>query len=228
MKGFIYIMSNPSLPGLVKIGFSMKDPHSRAGNDFDPAGLPDDYVVEYHALVDDPREVEQQVHARLKDHHYKKEWFRVLVGEAIATMRSIAGQIFYEENPSGHTTVKLELNPLTEKLAAQKRVEAFQKKNAENLRLWKEANSRPPRLTPQQSSPSQYKPSPELIKEREESRRLLRIKIEKADAELAEILASRNFYFCPTCHKKNMVSVGWKAATCNHCGSRVTPADLKS
>lgn len=100
MKGWVYVMSNPSLSGMVKIGYSMKDPHMRAGNDFDPAGLPDDYIVEYHALVDNPRAIEQQVHTRLKDQRYKKEWFRVTVPVAIANIRtvtSLCGEILLEQ-----------------------------------------------------------------------------------------------------------------------------------
>jgi len=97
MKGFVYVISNPSLPGLVKIGYSMKDPHLRAGNDFDPAGLPDDYVVEYHALVDDPREVEQQVHARLKDQRHKKEWFKVSAQIAVVNIESVAKIIHWKD-----------------------------------------------------------------------------------------------------------------------------------
>lgn len=99
MKGWVYVMSNPSLPGMVKIGYSMKDPHMRAGNDFDPAGLPDDYVVEYHGLVENPKEIEQQVHAHLKDRRYKKEWFMVLPHEAVKAIREInsTGKIYYEE-----------------------------------------------------------------------------------------------------------------------------------
>lgn len=110
MKGWVYVMSNQSLSGMVKIGYSMKDPHMRAGNDFDPAGLPDDYIVEYHALVDNPRAIEQQVHTRLKDQRYKKEWFRVTVSEAIANIRtvtSLCGEILLEQILQGdHPTTQ--------------------------------------------------------------------------------------------------------------------------
>jgi hypothetical protein len=76
----------------------MKDPHLRAGNDFDPAGLPDDYVVEYHALVDNPREVEQQAHVRLRNKRYKKEWFHASVREAVYAICADLIHIYYEEH----------------------------------------------------------------------------------------------------------------------------------
>jgi hypothetical protein len=98
MKGFVYIISNPSLPGLVKVGYSMKDPGFRVKNDFDPAGLPDDYVIEYFALVDDPRDVEGRVHDILKSQncHHKKEWFRAAPIEVVSVLRGVADNIFWE------------------------------------------------------------------------------------------------------------------------------------
>ena len=46
MKGWVYIITNKSMPNLVKVGFSTKDPQTRA-DDMYSTGVPHPYVVEY-------------------------------------------------------------------------------------------------------------------------------------------------------------------------------------
>lgn len=85
-RGWVYAITNPLLDGLVKIGFSMKDPILRASEGFDPAGLPDNFVVRYMAFVEEPRLVEQLCHKIIEEHRYKKEWFRISLNHAVATI----------------------------------------------------------------------------------------------------------------------------------------------
>lgn len=80
-------MSNPAMPGIVKIGFSTKDPALRA-REFDGSGLPYPYVVEYDVLVENPREVEQRAHKYLSKCREKKEWFRCSAREAIVAIKN--------------------------------------------------------------------------------------------------------------------------------------------
>ena len=101
-RGWVYVMTNASLDGLVKIGFSMKDPLLRASEGFDPAGLPDNYDVRYMAFVEEPRSIEQLCHSILAEHHYKKEWFRVSVAQAVDGILGAAEKrqqvIFFQHN----------------------------------------------------------------------------------------------------------------------------------
>ena len=89
MKGWVYIISNKAMPGLVKVGHSMKDPELRA-QEFDQAGLPYSYFVEYEIHVENPQQVEQRVHHILSPCKEKKEWFRCLCREAIDAIRDAA------------------------------------------------------------------------------------------------------------------------------------------
>jgi len=91
-RGWVYVITNDSLDGLVKIGFSMKDPSLRAKDSFDPAGLPNDFIVRYMAFVEAPREVEQKAHLLLSNEHYKKEWFKASVSRAFETIAIAAEQ----------------------------------------------------------------------------------------------------------------------------------------
>ena len=65
MKGWVYIISNPAMPGLVKVGHSTKDPELRA-RELNNTGTPHPYTVEYEMLIEDPFRVEQQTHNALR------------------------------------------------------------------------------------------------------------------------------------------------------------------
>jgi T5orf172 domain len=86
MKGWIYIISNRSMVGLVKIGWSSKDPSMRA-KELNNTGCPHSYQVEYEALLENPYNVEQAIHKHFKDIREGKEWFRCKVDEAVLAIR---------------------------------------------------------------------------------------------------------------------------------------------
>ena len=91
IRGWIYVLSNKAMPGLLKIGFSTKDPSLRV-DELNSTGLPYPFVVEYDTLVVGPREVEQAVHAKLKPHHEAKEFFRVSVRAAVSAIESVLNE----------------------------------------------------------------------------------------------------------------------------------------
>ena len=99
MKGFIYIMSNPAHPGLLKIGQTSKDPLVRR-KELSTTGVPEEFVIEYQALVSDYRRQEKYIHQKLSKvrHSDRKEFFSISVPEAINTIREQCGdKIKYEE-----------------------------------------------------------------------------------------------------------------------------------
>lgn len=85
------------MPGLVKVGYSMKDPALRA-EELDHTGSPHPYIVDYEVLVNEPRDIEQKVHSHLKSHKEGKEWFRCSSEEAIATIQTVVGSSAQIEN----------------------------------------------------------------------------------------------------------------------------------
>ncbi len=92
MIGFIYIMSNPSHPGLLKIGQTSKDPEERR-RELYTTGVPTDFVLEYWALSDDYVSLELEIHRSLDHLRYNqnKEFFNISVLEAINEIRERAG-----------------------------------------------------------------------------------------------------------------------------------------
>jgi hypothetical protein len=107
MKGWVYVISNDAMPGLSKIGYSMKDPALRAA-ELNHTGSPHPYLVDYEVLIDNPREIEQAVHRRLSDRREGKEWFRCSAEDAIAEIKAIVGAAVLNENFTRADRVKAE------------------------------------------------------------------------------------------------------------------------
>lgn len=101
MKGWIYIISNKAMPGIIKIGYLTKDPKLRA-EELNHAGSPYPYVVEYEMLIEKPYQIEQKIHKILSGNKEGKEWFRCSVKEAILVIKEIAANSFiYEQSRVG-------------------------------------------------------------------------------------------------------------------------------
>ena len=96
MKGWVYVISNKAMPGLVKVGISEKDPELRA-QELEGPGVPHAYIVEYEMLVEGPDHVEQQAHHFLSAYREAKGWFHCSAEEAAsAIQRAAAGKSIIE------------------------------------------------------------------------------------------------------------------------------------
>jgi hypothetical protein len=82
IRGWVYVLSNRAMPGLLKIGYSTKDPVLRV-QELDGTGLPYPFEVEYDVLVISPKNIEQLVHLELADMREAKEFFRLSVSQAV-------------------------------------------------------------------------------------------------------------------------------------------------
>lgn len=85
---FVYVLTNKSMPGLVKIGFSSWLPEDRAKALY-TTGVPEPFKVNYYTTTSWPRAVEGKVHQLLSDYRVNpgREFFRVTLEEAINTVR---------------------------------------------------------------------------------------------------------------------------------------------
>ncbi len=98
-NGFIYIMSNPSFSdGRIKIGKSQSDPSSFRKKELYSTGVPEPFVVEYYAFVQDYNNAEKKIHKRLSKFRPNKdrEFFSIEIPEAIIKIRELC-IIKYEE-----------------------------------------------------------------------------------------------------------------------------------
>lgn len=85
------------MPGLVKIGYSTKDPILRA-KELAGTGNPHSYRLVFDLLVENPRDVEKATHAKLRGEREGKEWFRCSHAVAIEAIRSCAGKALLERS----------------------------------------------------------------------------------------------------------------------------------
>lgn len=93
MRGFIYVLSNPELSGLLKIGKTSKDPKNRS-DDLYSTGLPAPFKLEYMAFCDDMDALELRVHEKLAGHrpNLDREFFKISRLSAVNTIRNESKQ----------------------------------------------------------------------------------------------------------------------------------------
>lgn len=97
--GHVYILSNPALAGLVKIGHTKKaDVNIRANELSSSTSIPLPFVVEDSWLVENPMQWELRIHARLAFCRVAKEreFFRIELPEALARINKL---IYGTDNP---------------------------------------------------------------------------------------------------------------------------------
>jgi hypothetical protein len=125
---YLYIASNPSMPGLVKIGFTTRSPGDRI-RELDSTGVPAPFDVVFVACVDDARILEGLVHQALGRDRLRegREFFAVTVKDAIdAVLRSasLAGIEIYFQKVSDSFAIPgsvLEENPSASSVSPPKR-----------------------------------------------------------------------------------------------------------
>ena len=86
--GWIYIVTNKGMPGLLKVGFTMRSPDIRA-KELSHTGVPHPYRVAFSLRVTDPYEVEQAIHRKLGLFREGKEWFRCGTDQAIEEIHAL-------------------------------------------------------------------------------------------------------------------------------------------
>lgn len=112
MGGWVYIITNEAMPGLLKVGYTERDPQDRAREltKERKTGVPRDYVVAYALQIHDPKALEQRVHQALEKFHENREWFRCSLKDARA---AIAKEAKFEERIDGEKFTRSYRPPLS-------------------------------------------------------------------------------------------------------------------
>ena len=108
LNGFVYILSNRSMPGLLKIGMTANDVVQRAAELSASTGVPEPYVVEAYTACQDPKQTEAALHALFEPKRKpSREFFEVQLGEAVVALRKEAGRLpdFLSETARTHFSV---------------------------------------------------------------------------------------------------------------------------
>jgi hypothetical protein len=90
-KGYIYILINTSISGLLKIGKSKRSPEIRANELSLATGVPNSFHVAYYLIVSDIDRGELEIHNSLKEYREasNREFFRLPLNQAIDLVRKI-------------------------------------------------------------------------------------------------------------------------------------------
>jgi len=90
-KQFVYILTNDTMPGLVKIGYTKNDPGKRAKQINAATGVALDFNVEWAYACYNGFDLEQEVHNYLDSFRVNKnrEFFRMSVEEAKAVVERL-------------------------------------------------------------------------------------------------------------------------------------------
>ena len=97
MDGYVYCMSNPAMPGLLKVGFTTDTPDVRA-RELYTTGVPLPFKVEFAKLIANPKEKELSTHKLLGIYHERvnedREFFRVSKERVREIFDLLAGEYF--------------------------------------------------------------------------------------------------------------------------------------
>lgn len=80
--GFVYLMSNPAMPCLYKVGFTERSPHQRCNELSASTSVPSEFVVVCYMEADDCQWLERQMHEWMADFRVNRsrEFFSVRPG----------------------------------------------------------------------------------------------------------------------------------------------------
>lgn len=91
--GWVYILTNPAMPGLIKIGLTTRNPSARAAELGGSTGVPAAFAVAWCRAVSDCEAVEATVHRMMGDKRVsgRREFFRCDVATARQVIEAAAG-----------------------------------------------------------------------------------------------------------------------------------------
>nr|WP_188902765.1 GIY-YIG nuclease family protein [Deinococcus aerophilus] len=110
MSGYVYVLSNASMPGLLKIGRTRQDPFSRAQS-LRTTGVPTPFRVEFCLWSPDPAGLEMHLHQTFASRRIERsrEFFQMKVHEVVLEAL----------NQSSQQVVEQLIDPIVETTSAQ-------------------------------------------------------------------------------------------------------------
>jgi hypothetical protein len=118
-SGYIYCMSNPAMPGMLKIGYTERSPKERLQEaNLTCTWIPLDFSIEFAKHVKDPNKKEQTIHTILAEKRVnpKREFFRVTREEVKLLFELVDGswwnpdEIDIESRVHGDNVIRLFLD----------------------------------------------------------------------------------------------------------------------
>jgi len=104
-SGYVYVLTNSSTSGIVKIGKTRQNPDERAKALSSSSGVPAPFVVVYQAYFEDCHKAERFVHSKLENFRVSnnREFFRVATHVAVDAIIEAKNNFGAFENTSNST-----------------------------------------------------------------------------------------------------------------------------
>lgn len=125
MQQYLYILSNPSMHGLIKIGKTTTSPNQRM-SELHSTGVPTPFVLELSVEVDDCHASERAAHSALAKYRVaeNREFFRASVAKALQTILPVIGNYKIHEVQSSHGIESIERELNNRRIEAERLAEA--------------------------------------------------------------------------------------------------------
>lgn len=91
LKGWVYVLSNPSMPGIYKIGLTTTHPEKRAKELSGTSGVPTKFKVVKSFISEDPSGHEKEIHRQLSRFRINedREFFQCQIEKIINVCASV-------------------------------------------------------------------------------------------------------------------------------------------
>lgn len=120
MKGIVYILTNPAMPGIVKIGLTARGDMEKRMKELFSTGVPVPFVCYFACDVDNCAAVEQALHIAFYPNriHPKREFFKIEPEQPVAILK-----LFEKKEVTNDVNREIEVNTTTVDREAGKKLE---------------------------------------------------------------------------------------------------------
>jgi hypothetical protein len=90
VNGYVYVLSNPSMFGLLKIGYTERTVEERVNELNRETGVPSDFIIECYFSSNRPQQMEARIHRRLSEYRLQnKEFFNIDFNGALGVIKEV-------------------------------------------------------------------------------------------------------------------------------------------
>jgi len=122
-SGMVYILTNPAMPGIIKIGLTTRDKIDSRLKELFKTNVPVPFKCEFACKVDDCKKVENALHLAFRPYRFpQREFFKIEPDQAIAILKLLEKvEITDEVNQEINNSTTKEERDAGEKLEKQRR-----------------------------------------------------------------------------------------------------------
>jgi hypothetical protein len=143
MRGYLYVLSNSSMPGLLKVGYTVRSIEERI-NELSSTGVPTRFDLEFFCEVDNAFLLEKEIHREIKKNHHGKEFFKCNIATVVRVVKlTLINNNYVIHSVGGKSSSTYLTNYELENIRKEQEIKEKQaqeiKRKEEEIRLAREA-----------------------------------------------------------------------------------------